>query len=354
MSTVTLEVRADRACRLLGDAAGAYPGEPSAVADALLGVMHDHVPASGGALLLTDPDTLLFTTGAVVNMPPETCHPFFTVELSARWPGSFRELARTGGGARALLRRGGADDPIHTGVLQPHGFVDELRVVCRDGPTVWGGLFLWRAIGEQPFDEQDEAFLDRVAPRLACELRDAVAGSIPMDAQIGSHTVLLVIEDGRVVDTSEDTPFSHELADPGLMTYRHLEHLVALAACDPNFSTVLRTRDGAWLAAHASPLGSGRVALMLSKAGPADLFSAVVRAAGLSDREVEVTRLLCRGLSDAEIAAALHLSPHTVHDHVRAVRGKLGVRSRGEVAARIFADHYLGDFLATAAVRHTS
>ena len=42
--------------------------------------------------------------------------------------------------------------------------------------------------------------------------------------------------------------------------------------------------------------------------------------AELSAREAEVLALVARGLSDAEIAERLTLSPHTVHRHVANVR----------------------------------
>jgi DNA-binding CsgD family transcriptional regulator len=56
---------------------------------------------------------------------------------------------------------------------------------------------------------------------------------------------------------------------------------------------------------------------------------------GLTEREVEIARLLALGLSNAEIADRLFLSPKTVGHHVSAVLGKLRVRRRGEVAAAI-------------------
>ena len=49
---------------------------------------------------------------------------------------------------------------------------------------------------------------------------------------------------------------------------------------------------------------------------------------------------LARGLGTAEIAKDLHLSAHTVRDHVKSVFGKLGVSSRGELVAKLFAHHY--------------
>ena len=53
----------------------------------------------------------------------------------------------------------------------------------------------------------------------------------------------------------------------------------------------------------------------------------------LSARELEVLRLVAEGLSDAEIAERLVLSPHTVHRHVANIRTKLGLASRAAAAA---------------------
>lgn len=48
----------------------------------------------------------------------------------------------------------------------------------------------------------------------------------------------------------------------------------------------------------------------------------------LTDREVEVLRLVARGLSNREIAASLHVSEGTVHTHVINVYGKIEVNTR--------------------------
>jgi ATP/maltotriose-dependent transcriptional regulator MalT len=57
------------------------------------------------------------------------------------------------------------------------------------------------------------------------------------------------------------------------------------------------------------------------------------RPSGLTEREVEVLRLVARGYTNREIAAALVLSEHTVRRHLQNVFGRLGVSSRAAAAA---------------------
>ncbi len=54
----------------------------------------------------------------------------------------------------------------------------------------------------------------------------------------------------------------------------------------------------------------------------------------LSERELEVVRLLAEGHSNREIADALFLAEGTVKNHVTNVLGKLGVRDRTQAALR--------------------
>jgi len=53
----------------------------------------------------------------------------------------------------------------------------------------------------------------------------------------------------------------------------------------------------------------------------------------LTTRELDVLRLVARGLSNKEIAADLRITTHTVKYHLAAVLEKLGVRSRTEAVS---------------------
>ena len=57
--------------------------------------------------------------------------------------------------------------------------------------------------------------------------------------------------------------------------------------------------------------------------------------AELSAREREVVLLCADGLSNREIAAQFFLSVKTVEFHLRNTYGKMGVRSRTQLAARL-------------------
>jgi two-component system response regulator DesR len=54
----------------------------------------------------------------------------------------------------------------------------------------------------------------------------------------------------------------------------------------------------------------------------------------LSPREREVLDLIARGSTNREIAAALHLSPHTIHEHTSSLYRKLGARNRADAVQR--------------------
>ena len=85
-------------------------------------------------------------------------------------------------------------------------------------------------------------------------------------------------------------------------------------AARETFLALGATRDAERVVSSAPPL----------RPGPA----APATGSALTAREVEVLRLVAQGLSDAQIARRLIVSPHTVHRHVANVRTKLALPSR--------------------------
>jgi len=62
--------------------------------------------------------------------------------------------------------------------------------------------------------------------------------------------------------------------------------------------------------------------------------------AGLTEREVEVLRLVAQGLTNPQIADQLIVSPHTINAHLRSIFNKLEVNSRSAVT-RFAVEHKL-------------
>jgi HD-GYP domain-containing protein (c-di-GMP phosphodiesterase class II) len=84
--------------------------------------------------------------------------------------------------------------------------------------------------------------------------------------------------------------------------------------------------------ARAGKLDSECAAAVLEVAGQARPRAHDLRPAGLSEREIEVLRLVATGFSNREIADKLVISPRTAEHHVQHIYGKLRVRSRPAVA----------------------
>ena len=70
------------------------------------------------------------------------------------------------------------------------------------------------------------------------------------------------------------------------------------------------------------------------RAGAIDEVRAPERPEALSEREVEVLRLIARGEANKEIARDLGIAEKTVKTHVSSILGKLGLQSRTQAALR--------------------
>jgi DNA-binding NarL/FixJ family response regulator len=65
--------------------------------------------------------------------------------------------------------------------------------------------------------------------------------------------------------------------------------------------------------------------------------------AGLSEREVEVLRLLARGNTTKQIAARLTISTKTADNHIQHIYNKVGVSTRAGATLFAMEQHLLTD-----------
>ena len=56
----------------------------------------------------------------------------------------------------------------------------------------------------------------------------------------------------------------------------------------------------------------------------------------LTNREVEVMKLIARGFTNSEIAAKLFIASSTTKNHIAHILDKLGARSRGDIIIYYF------------------
>jgi DNA-binding CsgD family transcriptional regulator len=121
-----------------------------------------------------------------------------------------------------------------------------------------------------------------------------------------------------------------------------MRHEVGGTAGPPTASREVATARGSYaLRGLLLPPGGGgfgeAVLITVTLDAPPSLPDAeAIRARhGLTKREAEVALLLAGGLSNAEIAERLFVSPHTARHHVENVLGKLQLSSRAAVGARL-------------------
>ena len=237
----------------------------------------------------------------------------------------------------------------YAGILAPLGYAgDEMRAVFRDGDAAWGGVALHRRQGM--FEEREAELVADVGALVATGIRRAILRTA-VTADRGPEPPGLIVLRGD--DSIEDlTPAAGRLlaevfdstvgSGPVPLTVASIAQQ-ARRSIDPGTDEIagvrLPTRRGGWVRMDASLMDDdprGRVAVIVSAAREPEIATLVAQAYGLSAREREVTGFVLRGASTQEIAAALHVTPYTVQDHLKAIFEKVGVRSRRELVAQLF------------------
>jgi DNA-binding NarL/FixJ family response regulator len=333
-----------------------------ALFDGLSQQLHKLVPYDGAAWFATDPTTLLGTSAVrVENIEPGHCETYWEREYLVEDALLFRDVARSTPGAGTLYDATGhrpGRSARYREYLAPQGYGDELRAVFRLGGTTWGVLDLYRDRSAGPFSASEVVQVQQIAPTVARALR-AFAAEARGSAVADSPGTALFDRRGALIFLDDQAERLFEEIG-GLGWRRFPASMTAVKAILARVTAVERGRDrgpvetrlraasGRWLALNGAglhgPDGSdGPVAVTVGAARPDQVAPIIMRAYSLTAREQQVTRGVSRGLANQEIAAELFLSTHTVRDYLKAIYEKVGVTSRGELVARLFAEHHHGD-----------
>lgn len=139
-------------------------------------------------------------------------------------------------------------------------------------------------------------------------------------------------------------------ADRSLVLMTAAERLRTIAGVEPTAEWTSEVQEG--INRARARLGRAAADAAINKASSMTLDEAVAFALGttagerrnggsrLTDREVQVARLISSGLTNGEVAGRLRISQRTVDAHVEHIRNKIGLRTRSQIA--VWAKERLG------------
>ena len=322
------------------------------------------MPIDASFLATADPATLLFTGAVVDDILARATGQFVENEFMQDDAVKFTRLARGCSRVRSLgLETRGelSRSARYREILAPMDLGDELRAALVAGSKCWGFMCLHRERSGPNFTAGEATFLEKLTPHLAEGLRTAL---LIRKVQVSSPStpgpgLLLLADDlslagitpaaeawlGELAES--DWPSSSEL--PGSVRAVAARLLALERDADQTLHdllprTRLRTASGRWLVLHAARLrtldAKGQIAVIFEEAQPTEIAPLIVDAYGLTNREAEITGLILRGLSTADVSETLHITTNTVQDHFKAIFDKVGVRSRRELVGQVFAQQY--------------
>ena len=213
----------------------------------------------------------------------------------------------------------------------------------------WSGAVLGQAAGQLGWAAYHRAAGD-LAPAREHAGRALAGASEPRQplALLAAHRFLGELDTAAGQHAEAQAHLDHALAltEACAAPYERALTLLALAELRaatgdaPGARAVLEEACTICTPLGAQPALARAVALEARLAAPTPTAASPAYPAGLTPREVEVLRLVAQGLSDAEVAARLYISVHTVKTHLRATYGKLAVASRS-AATRVALEYGL-------------
>jgi DNA-binding CsgD family transcriptional regulator len=315
----------------------------------LLSSVRRVVPADAAFFATADPQTLLFTGGFAEDPLAAVTPMFLDNEFGAEDINKFAALATSPSHVASLDSVTSGNrfaSPRYREIMRPLGLGDELRVALLAGSHCWGYLCLHRTDHPSGFTESELTLVAAAAPHLAQALRQALLlnGLAPAGRVHEPGVVLLADDLSLMAVTAQASAYLAQMqpASGVLLPVSIYAAAAALRAIEDGNAapgsmptTRVHTRSGQWLSVHASRLnglsGEQGITVVIEEADASSTLPLRLSTHGLTPREGQVATLVLRGASTKAISAALHISEHTVQDHLKAVFDKIGVRSRREL-----------------------
>lgn len=169
----------------------------------------------------------------------------------------------------------------------------------------------------------------RMGVRLAAELRpDVVLIDVRMPDLSGPEAIRQILKRDPHVRVLALTVASDDEDVAAVMQAGAVGFLAKDTPIDNLVIAIHAAASGAaWLSPRAAEVVLGRI-----RTGVDVSRSEAPGLAQLSERELDVLRLVAAGLENAEIASALDISPRTAKNHVSNILTKLGLTSRVQAA----------------------
>ncbi|HEY4278593.1 MAG TPA: LuxR C-terminal-related transcriptional regulator [Conexibacter sp.] len=297
------------------------------------------VPHDAAGWMTVDPDSLLPTGTVETSKTPEFVRAVWRSNGLEEGRNSLVDLARLRSpvSVASLLDPAVADASPRVQLLHDVGLGgDDLRAMLRSNGHTWGIAILYRETGSPPFSERERRFMSEISEEIGEGLRRSLTRRAAPDVGLLQPGVVVFGADGSITSaTAEGNRVIGMMRGDGISTL----YAVALRAMPRERSLArMRLPDGRWIQLQGGRLSdapdrAARTAVTLVPASSADLTPLLLRLHGLTVRERQVAELLIAGWQTDAIATRLHISRHTLRDHVKSVFAKVGATSRFELMA---------------------
>jgi len=227
--------------------------------------------------------------------------------------------------------------------LMKDGLHHGMNLYAYDGDLNIGDLRIWRSSTRPDFDRRDVAILDFILPYFRNALRNArhlaaarsTAGL--WDGFFENTQIALFLFDHNnrfVFQNKSADSFMAELADP--LSARFYEALSALLKRSPS-----QTEWGPFSLSvfHSFSPEDGRPVkgILASRSSPPRIDREDLKIRfELTPRETDICLLICKGLTDQEIASVLNIAFSTIRTHLKHIFLKLDVSNRSELISILF------------------